>query len=96
MKQHIRIRMSEQSLFIRDLHTAKDQLSAFHKLMHIITHSDSHIFPPKNRLLFDKNRLQFSISLSKKERNFPVFLFAILCYSKSTIYFESEKLFLCS
>ena len=42
MDGDIRIGMAEQPLFIRDRHTAQDELSAFDKAMKIVTVSDSH------------------------------------------------------
>ena len=42
MKQHIRIRMSEQTKRMRDPDTADDQISALNQFMHVVTHSYSH------------------------------------------------------
>ena len=44
VQQHVRIRMSEQSLFIRDLDTANNQLPPFCQFVYIITHSYAHCF----------------------------------------------------
>ena len=42
MDDHIRVRMSQQSLLIRDLHASQDQFPPLGELMYIISDSDSH------------------------------------------------------
>ena len=46
VQQHIRVRMSEQAFFVRDLHPADDQLAAFHQLMHVVALTDPHGYFP--------------------------------------------------
>ena len=42
MREHIRVRVAEKSLFIGNLDAAQDQFASLHQLMHIISCSDSH------------------------------------------------------
>ena len=44
MKQDIRIRMSQKSLFIRYFHAADDEVSSLHQTVYVISHSDSHTY----------------------------------------------------
>ena len=41
MEQHVRVRMSEQALFVGDIDATDDKLAAFGQLMHIETLPDS-------------------------------------------------------
>ena len=44
MEQDIRIRMSQEPLFIRYFHATDDQVSSLHQTVYVISHSDSHIY----------------------------------------------------
>ena len=43
VKQHVRIRVTEQPFFVGDFHTAHHELSAFDEAVDIITRADSHV-----------------------------------------------------
>ena len=59
MQQHIRIRMSQKPLFKGNIHTANNQLAAFHQLMHIITHTK-----PAHSLSSSAAKNAFAITIS--------------------------------
>jgi len=42
VQKHVRIRMAEQTFFIRNFHAAQDQVTSFCQAVRIVSRTDSH------------------------------------------------------